>query len=388
MAADDAALPAAFPRSEEDSLILLEINLCRYADAALSEKALQGIDALFRALRKTGCGLIVRFLYDWAGRNPVTEPRKLETILCHISQIGPLLRENADRIFLTQGLFVGSWGEMHSSRFLRREDLQRLYTAYSRAVGEQVRLSLRTPALWRSLTGLTAPPASPGISLPGLFNDGMLASESDFGTYADEPSARETELAFQEKLCLFVPNGGEVIGAGALSDPESAVRALKRMRVSYLNRDYDERALAKWKNAVIRDQSIWNGMSFFDYIQTHLGYRFVVRRVRLRCFAGMCRAEVAVENVGFAPLYHAAEARLVFVRDRREAASFPLKESAPSETEPRVFTARLGGLKDRLGPGSYDMYFRLVSLKYGGTIRTANQGSSAWGCPIGRYVGT
>ena len=95
-----------------------------------------------------------------------------------------------------------------------------------------------------------------------------------------------------------------------------------------------------------------------------------------------------VENVGFAPLYHAAEARLVFVRDRREAASFPLKESAPSETEPRVFTARLGGLKDRLGPGSYDMYFRLVSLKYGGTIRTANQGSSAWGCPIGRYVGT
>ena len=92
----------------------------------------------------------------------------------------------------------------------------------------------------------------------GLFNDGMLGSESDLGTYGDtarrdatSPSykgTRKEELAFQNNLCRYVPNGGEVIFNNTLSDLETSVSALRTMHVSYLNADNDGRVMEKWRN--------------------------------------------------------------------------------------------------------------------------------------------
>ena len=393
IAAEEARLPDDFPVHEGDTLILVEINLCHYADSALSERALSGISALFRALRGTGCGLIVRFLYDWEGKNRLTEPKSLASILRHMEQLSPVVQENADIIFLTQGLFVGNWGEMHGSRFLRGEDIKKLYAAYSTAVGERVRLSVRTPALWRSVTGISHPTGiKPTAALPGLFNDGMLGSENDYGTYGEEASARESELAFQEKLCCFVPNGGEVVGTAPQSDAETAMHALSRMHVSYLNRDYDKRTYTKWKNAVIRGQGLWNGMTYYDYAEAHLGYRFVIRDVSLRFFGltGGLTARVAIENVGFAPLYHDVSAQLVFVQGNDEV-SFPMSGSLAQLVQGMgfaVFEAKLNSLEKHLGAGDRTICFRLFSRKYGVSIQLANQDCTALGCPIGRYFET
>ena len=393
MAAEEAQLPAVSSLHDGDMLILVEINLCHYADSALSERALSGISALFQALRGTGCGLIVRFLYDWEGKNRLTEPKSLASILRHMEQLGPVVQENADIIFLTQGLFVGNWGEMHGSRFLRGEDIKKLYAAYSKAVGERVRLSMRTPALWRSVTGIShLNGIKPTAALPGLFNDGMLGSENDYGTYGEEASARESELAFQEKLCCFVPNGGEVVGTAPQSDAETAMHALSRMHVSYLNRDYDRRTYAKWKSAVIRTECLWNGLTYYDYAEAHLGYRFVVRNVNLRFFGltGGLTASVAVENVGFAPIYHDVSALLVFIQGNDEV-SFPMSGSLAQLVQgmgSAVFETRLSSLEKHLGKGDCVIYFRLVSLKYGVSIQLANQDCTALGCPIGRYFET
>lgn len=394
-ASDAPSAPPVPPAEDGDTLALAEINLLRYADAALPDRALYGIADLLRTPRRPGCALIVRFLYDWDGRNRLTEPKTIGAILRHMEQLGPVLRENADRIYLSQGLFIGNWGEMHGSRFLRSEDLKRLYAAFTEATAARVRTSLRTPKLWRSVTGMTLPtgafPAG-AAALPGLFNDGMLGSVSDYGTYGDDPADRERELTFQDSLCRIVPNGGEVVGCASQSDAENAMAELSRMHVSYLNRDYDAQTLAKWRAAAVRGQGIWDGRSCFDYAEAHLGYRFVIRSVRLRRqeLAGGVAARVAVENVGFAPLYHAANAELVFVRERSAAAVFPMTGSVDrlvSGMGPREFTLRLSASEARLGAETYDIYFRLVSLKYGVIIQTANEGCNAWGCPIGRYIG-
>ena len=396
MASEFPAPPTGSVEDERDGLILAEINLCRYAEAPLSERALRGIDDLFHDLRSPDRGIIVRFLYDWEGNCLRAEPKSLNRILGHMEQLGPLLRDNAGAIFLSQGFFIGSWGEMHGSRFLRKDDLRQLYRAFTEASGGLVRPSVRTPALWRSVTGFSLPPGGssaepPPVSLPGLFNDGMLGSESDLGTYAGEPSARERELAFQDQLCRLVPNGGEVVGSAPCSDPEAALDSLSRMHVSYLNRGYDASTLDKWRNAPFPGSGLWRGRSFFDYVEAHLGYRFVVREAALRrsLFSGALTARVTLENTGFAPIYHDAEARLVFAGEGGEL-SFPMTGSLFGLCRGmgvRVFEAKLLSPDARLGAGAFDVYFRLTSRKYGVAVPTANQGCNAFGCPIGRYFG-
>ena len=54
----------------------------------------------------------------------------------------------------------------------------------------------------------------------GLFDDGILGSETDLGTFGVEPGSEagwgspwstEDELIFEEQLCRYVPQGGEVL---------------------------------------------------------------------------------------------------------------------------------------------------------------------------------
>ena len=390
--ADEApAMPEDTARHPDDTLILVEINLVNYSASALSERALSGIQSLFDMLRSSGCGLIVRFLYDWSGRNIITEPKSVDIILGHIGQLGAVIRKNADIIFLLQGLFIGNWGEMHGSRFLRGDLLKRLYAALSEATENRVQIAVRTPALWRAVTGVSVDSQFRfNGSFPGLFNDGMLGNDSEYGTYCEDLSEREEELRLQKTLCRFVPYGGEVVGTEPQSDAERAMEALKRTGVSYLNRLYDENTLDKWRNTAVDDGSIWNGMSYFDYAQAHIGYRFVIRSVSLRrsAFSESVTAKIRLENTGFAPVYHAAAAELVFVCENRESV-FPLEEDISRlfrDTVAVCLSAKLP-LTAELSDGSYDIYFRLKSLKYNVTIPTANQGSCGKGCLVGRYTG-
>ena len=382
-----------FPLHPDDTLLLVEINLEKYAGAPLTTQALYGIDRLFERLRATGCGIIVRFLYDWCGKNILTEPKRIETILGHIGQLGRVIRKNADIIYLLQGLFVGNWGEMHGSRFIRGDYLKRLYAALSQATENRVRTAVRTPALWHAVTGmplLSDPPQDK--TLPGLFNDAMLGNESEYGTFSEDPSLREQELQLQKRLCRLVPYGGEAVGTEPQSDAGRAMAALARTGVSYLNRSYDENTLAKWKNAVVSGKGIWDGMSCYDYIEAHLGYRFVIRSVKLRqaALSKAVSAKLLIENIGFAPIYHNTAAELVFVQGEREEV-FPMTgtvDRLSPETGACCLTAALGRLHERLGTGTYEIFFRLKSRKYNVTIPTANQGSGETGCLIGRYIGS
>ena len=391
MAEEKPVLPDIALLDPNDTLVLIEINLKNYADRALSERALSGINGLFQMLRNTGSGLIVRFLYDWCGKNMLTEPKTVDIITGHMKQLGSVIKKNADIIYILQGLFVGNWGEMHGSRYIRGDYLKRLYATLSHETGKLVRIAVRTPALWRNVTGISFnSDIARDCSLPGLFNDGMLGNESEYGTFSNIPVKRGQELKLQNKLCQFAPYGGEVVGTAPQSDAEKAVIALKNTGVSYLNRMYDEKTLLKWKKAVVINKGIWNGMSFFDYIEAHLGYRFVIRGVKLRHQAvnSVLTAKIMLENTGFAPVYHNTSAELVFVCASRETV-IPMQgdvDGLSRSAGTRCLTARLSSVKDQLGSGTYDIFFRLKSLKYNITIPTANPGTCDTGCLIGRYT--
>ena len=259
------------------SLALLEINLKNYRKTEISETGLAQFNDILEAWSQAPSNpkLILRFLYDWDGIAAVTEPDSLDRILTHMDQISPLVNQHQDLIYIIQGIFIGNWGEMHHSRFMDGASVGTLIRHLNAVIAPSIYLSVRTPAQWRMINDVYDVPSNfPAFGTDdslmgrlGLFNDGMLGSESDLGTYgstarrdAGSPAyqgTRTEELEFQNRLCRYVPNGGEVIYQSTLSNLNTSVSALQAMHVSYLNADYDSRVLDKWRN------TLWTGKDAF-----------------------------------------------------------------------------------------------------------------------------
>ena len=296
-------------------LVLIEINLKNFQDSALTDTALKQLDEILAAWAQTDKHFILRFLYDWDGHAEETEPENIEIITRHMEQTASVYNQYADRIYMLQGLYIGNYGEMHHSSHMSDNDLMRLtYTLFGMA-DPSIYLAVRTPSHWRTITGITEPSDVPtgsnGKSLAermSLFNDGMLGSESDTGTYAE--GERESELLFQNRLCQYVPNGGEVIIENPYNDLPEAIRDLRTMHVSYLNEAYDTNVLNKWKDSMYSENDIFYGLSGYDYIAAHLGYRYVLRSVEIKfndSYEKTAQLSLSVENTGFSNSYYPFE---------------------------------------------------------------------------------
>ena len=115
---------------------------------------------------------------------------------------------------------------MNHSSYLSADDMTVLFQKLAALTDPSVFLAVRTPAQLRTILK-TAEPLSDAqayngspASRTGLYNDGMLGSATDTGTYGDSsadtsdytnPWPRKEEIDFQNQLCNYVPNGGEVI---------------------------------------------------------------------------------------------------------------------------------------------------------------------------------
>jgi hypothetical protein len=337
-------------------LALVEIHLGRYKDSPLPEDALHRIRRIFQCFAKQKCAMILRFLYDWDGAGIQHEPESRDVILSHMEQLEPLFGEFSDSIFLLQGLFTGSWGEMHSTRYDSARDMLALAEKLFASVPEGIFLSVRCPNQWRTLFrtryALSQKEAHQTImqSRFGLYNDAILGSETDLGTYGTqawekaalcgEKLTRTDELMFQKKLCQYVPNGGEVVYESPLNDLEPAIQTLETMHVTYLNCDYDAAVLEKWKKSRIsRGKSAWSGCSGYDYIAAHLGYRFLIKSMKMRGINGLERGisfEMELVNEGFAPCYRPLQAGIVLTARGQEVHTFWI------ETDTRMWLPMVG----------------------------------------------
>lgn len=385
-----------FAKDGETSLTLIQVNLQDFRKGEISEKGLESLNNLFEALKGVDKQLILRFLYDWDGENMRHEPDKLDVILKHMEQVSPWLREYGDRIFLLQGLFIGNWGEMNGTKFLDTEDMQALAEKLYQVSGGNTYLAVRMPAQWRKITEI----ADPGqvvredgtvASRLGLFNDGMLGSWSDYGTYGNQTQAqdgpftywnRQEELAFQNTLCRMVPNGGEVIVDNEYNDFENALADMKTMHVTYLNRDYDAKVLEKWERITVREDNCFDGMDGLSYMERHLGYRLVLREAALDYDWKTDRltTRITLQNVGFAPVYRDAQVKLVlYDRERGREYAYALEAeqdirnlaggTEAGELMTLSWEIPLGGLE----AGELEIYFGITDTASGDRILLGNE---------------
>ncbi|HJA67040.1 MAG TPA: DUF4832 domain-containing protein [Candidatus Mediterraneibacter cottocaccae] len=391
----------------EETLELLQIHIGTYRDREISSSGVDQIRRIFRAYaeKEKPVSLIVRFLYDWDGNGAQSDPASISIVLRHMEQTGEILGDFQDQIYIVQGVFVGSWAEMHSSRYLTEKSYLTLIDKMHETMPENVFLAVRTPAYWRMAAGRKEPlqeseawKMQEMISRLSLFNDGMLGNALDCGTYgeirkADSESlsdswVRSEELDFQKELNLYVPNGGEVVLDNALNDLENADEALRTMHVSYLNRAHDMQVLEKWKNTQYRDSgSVYDGMSGYDYIERHLGYRFVIRDVSAKISGWKWEKPsltVNVENVGYAPRYTACRTEIIF-RSRESGEERTVTADTDARTwkpgEQTSFTVEL----PELPAGAYDVYMKVTGEKDRTAVLFANEKITAedGGCFLG-----
>lgn len=269
------------------SLALLEINLKNYRNTEISLFALHQCETIIKAWFHSGKQLIIRFLYDWDGSAYYSEPDNINTTLNHMTQLSPIINAYYRQIYLLQGIFIGNWGEMHHSNYMDDKSVIPLINKLYSTVHPSIYLSVRTPQQWRMITK-----EIPEIKKQlGLYNDGILGSESDLGTYTN----REEELQFQYSNMQYLPNGGEVIYNIHYNSIQTAVQSLKSMHVSYLNADYDTRVYDVWKN------STYNNQNGYDYIISHLGYRYVINNctVSKSFLKDEIRIQCTIQNNGF-----------------------------------------------------------------------------------------
>lgn len=386
-------IPDAFRTDGGTALALIELNLQSYRAGAISEAGLANLESLLDALAATDKQLIIRFLYDWDGENEKYEPEKLETILLHMEQVGPVLRKHHEQIFTLQGLFIGNWGEMNGTKFLKDKDLSQLALKLADVTDGSTYLSVRTPAQWRKIIkndGQMRNRSVKALNMRlGLFNDGMLGSESDYGTYGAENAdtadwysswCREDELAFQNELCGRVPNGGEVIHENAYNDFDRAVDDLAAMHVTYLNQDYDREVFKKWAGESVSEPGCFFGMDGLSYIERHLGYRLLIADINLKYqpVKELLSADITFKNVGFAPLYRDAKVQLSLYSEEAESLlTYEVPQNlrkllGSGQTEDLMTLHREISVEDLLET-DYRVYVSIMDCQTGKNIFLANE---------------
>lgn len=371
-------------------------------DIELSEDMLAALDGTLSNLEAKGSSAIIRFAYDpwYNGADTIHEP-DMEMILRHQEQIGEVLSRHADCIVSVECGLFGKWGEMHSGDKCSQENYNLAISKWLEVLPESIPISVRTPGHYAGWAGVDRSKLSENVTKPGeaayrvgVYNDGYLGSGNDLGTYAN----RAEELAWlsnQAKHTLF---GGEIVANSNTSDVKNTAAYMETeaftTHTSYLNIAWNNTVVDAMKNeAYSGSDPLYAGKSGFEYIRNHLGYRYVVRDVRLTQETTALEnfgIEVDIENVGFANLVKEKELVLILVGED-QTYTFPvsqlgtgvtggdgsqegvsdstsgLNESAEN-ADPRAWDSRgtttfraVCDLPDDMTLGDYRVYLRIAS---------------------------
>lgn len=347
-----------------EQLALLMVDLGAFQKEPISKEALSNLENCLAFFKENKKELILRFVYDRKGEGIRHEPSSVSRIQGHMEQIGPILASYETTIFCLQGLFIGSWGEMHGSKFLAEPYLLELWDKMQKIVPSGCFCAVRKPKQWRWLER----EAFIKECRLGLFNDGLLGSETDLGTYEEEQI--QEELEFQNRICQYVPNGGEAVGKRKEGNIEEAVKRFSQIHISYLNSVYDEQVLTKWK------QSEYQGENGYDYIGRRLGYRFVVSDVK---FTNKKQPvlEIMVENRGFACIYEACSLSVVLLEASGKEYQVEIQEDARllEPNHKKKIVVKLDFLPMLCQSQEFRCSIQLKRKKDGASIRFANKGA-------------
>lgn len=316
-----------FNQLRQNNLTLIRrlYSLTTFRSTPISDSFLQHIRQDMQALRQNGVKAILRFAYTF-NEPPPHNDAPLSIIQTHLTQLAPVLKENADVIAYLEAGFIGRWGEWHTSsnKLDNTSDRRAVLLKLLDVLPPSRTVAIRTQQMKKDIFLETKP-----IALTEAFtetyrartahhNDCFCADIDDFGTYWPVDA---NNLGLQKKYLnqenRFLPQGGETCNFNPpYSDCDAALKDLIQMRWSTLNDDYHPEVLATWKS-----------QSCYAEIHKRLGYRF-------RLLEGYFPPAVApgstlnfrlsLKNEGFATPYNSRDVELV-LRAKSNGATFRFK---------------------------------------------------------------
>ncbi|OUM70589.1 hypothetical protein PIROE2DRAFT_1109 [Piromyces sp. E2] len=323
------------------------------------------------------------------------EPPNLDIILTHIIQLSDIVNDYKDLIYIYQGAFVGTYGEMHNSNHLKIDELSTIIHALNELIDPSIFLSVRTPAYYRELEKTFKDNNSKYYNFNyslfekrmSIYNDGLFYSVDDCGTFNQYETKdtdgytklnRENEEKYLNNLCLKVPNGGEGLYYGkSIKDYKKenevyrtfskADEHARKIRLSYLDDKYQKELLDYWEgigsSEVKKVYSNWN-VNAKQAISRHLGYRYVITGSKLVKNGNTDQLRITIKNVGYSPSYQNFDVKLHFVE--RNGNDKILTNNNNSKTTEWVDEATvIYNFTNFKGKANnvYDVYLRVVDQK-------------------------
>lgn len=339
-------------RLEGVTLWYLGFYLTDFMKGDISKSYLDKIQNSFNALRQGGAKCVLRFAYrdDDDGFGTIDQEPERQVVMRHIEQLKPLLQENADVIFVLQAGFIGTWGEWYyTTHFVYQPESNADYQprkevceALLDAMHESRQIELRTPqfkmrlyglALKDTLTAATAHSGSKYSRLAG-HNDCFGASETDYGTFDNEPDDRK----FWKADSRYTIMGGETCAPSDYCLCQNSLRDLQDYHWTYLHLGYNKQVLGRWASD-----------GCYDEIVRRLGYRLVlesITRTEATAAGQPCNLTIHLRNDGFAAPMNPRGATLVWVPEGGGKEEFPLG------SDPRTWHSGSHTIKATFTPGS------------------------------------
>ena len=289
-------------------------------DKKITDVALNGLDEYLYQIKKENKNAVIRFSYDPNyGGNKNKEP-PLSIIEIHIKQLSAILNKHIDTLTAIEAGLLGPWGEMHSSTIATEENKALIFKYWLQNT-KDIPILARTPKAIFTYFGktldemekLVIKPTDEGYRL-GLFNDGYLGTNIDTGTYVYDRVRETNWLSTQNE---HLPYGGETSGVSYMSNLEICLPEMFLLGLSYLNIEYHTGVIQKWKdlnyNDTLGSDILFYGMSGFEYIKRHLGYRLVIKSITVSYEKyGNYEMKIKMRNVGFGNLLKIKKVDLIF----------------------------------------------------------------------------
>ena len=136
---------------KEEELVLLRIGIGAFRTGRIPQESMAWVRKILAFFRDQKKGMILRFAYDLEGKGLEREPGSIKTVQEHMRQLGEIIREFSEDVYVVQGILIGNWGEMHGSRYLTPDGFRTLVLTMQDALEGACPLAVRRPSQWREL---------------------------------------------------------------------------------------------------------------------------------------------------------------------------------------------------------------------------------------------
>ncbi len=300
----------------DDGFYHLRISLARFTskmggeNIEIPEEALNALSNRLKKFDDLKATVIVRFAYDGFENHADVEPN-IELILKHIEALGPIVCKYNCVEALECGL-IGPWGEMHTSLMDKQEIYNQIFQKWLDSTTRISILSRKPRYVFRFL-GYDINNLedfkyeNDDYKRLGVFNDGYLGTSDDTGTYLN----REKETAWMEKN-LITPYGGEVITpTSKLTNIPNEIHLEQfKTHLSYLNEEWDNNIVNRWKDTTITDIEGYEGYNLYNFMNNHMGYGFILNSLDSYKENDNNYIELVLNNIGYKKYLYNFKAKL------------------------------------------------------------------------------